>query len=179
MGNLVLLGRLVMTIGYIGMFSSSSKTNQALIVIILYKRTQTYNSNVYSCKFLTHGTRVLVFFICSSNFIYCPASLVHKHNVFNCFMYWLNNYKLRRRVYNLLNFQCAAAGTSTGGRASFFQPSKASKALKWILVPLLMCLRTKQLSPNIISGKWVVSSFSSHLQKVLENSIHNLSGMKI
>ena len=65
---------------------------------------------------------------------------------------------------NLLNFHFAAAGTSTGGKASCFHPVRASKALKWILMPLFTCLRTKELSPKTISGKCDVWSFSSHLK---------------
>lgn len=65
--------------------------------------------------------------------------------------------------FHLLNFHFAAAGTSTGGKASFFHPARASNALKWITVPVLKCLSISELLPNTISGMCDVSSFCSHL----------------
>jgi len=38
--------------------------------------------------------------------------------------------KVNMPIAYLLNFHLAAAGTSTGGKASCFQPQRASNALK-------------------------------------------------
>ena len=65
---------------------------------------------------------------------------------------------------DLLFFHLAAAGTSTGGNASFFHSWRASKALKWIWIPEALWISSNELSPNTISGRCVVPSIFSHLQ---------------